>query len=167
MKHWRITKYDPVYRDGSGAYRREDWTAYDDIGRTFNGVVLSEANYLQIEDLYVAAAVRFVREAQLPHLVAVDVELGESDLTLVEGMTVGTTDLPAVIRDNLRTLYWCKLEMFPRFYLHFGYDYYMYIGSQVDLPKSVSNTVDSGLFVEACVSPYYTWEELTWEEMGG
>ena len=37
---FRVTKYDPRFRDPSGAYMREEWTAVSDIGRTFGGVTL-------------------------------------------------------------------------------------------------------------------------------
>ena len=39
-------------------------------------------------------------------------------------------------------------------YVHFGYDYYMYIGSEKPLEKEIDSINRSGLFVENMVSPY-------------
>src|SRR5262249_28598228 len=72
-----------------------------------------------------------------------------------EGNTVGAEQLSEVIRSNLRDEIWCKLERLPHFFLHFGYDFYMYIGSHHDLPESVRFAVNTGLFVEECLSPYF------------
>lgn len=41
MHKYRITKYDPQYRDEQGIYIREDWTSYSDIGKTYNGKLLT------------------------------------------------------------------------------------------------------------------------------
>src|SRR5262245_6416722 len=60
---YRVTKYDPAFRDSTGAYVRDEWTSFSDIGRAFSGVVLTEADYQRAEDAYVTAAVAFLREA--------------------------------------------------------------------------------------------------------
>jgi hypothetical protein len=36
MYKYRITKYNPIYRDPEGKYTIEDWTAISDIGKVFN-----------------------------------------------------------------------------------------------------------------------------------
>ena len=71
---FRVTKYDPVHRDRSGAYTRDEWISVGDIGQAFNGVVLTEVEYQRIEDAYVAAAVAFLREAGVPSLVVAGLE---------------------------------------------------------------------------------------------
>ncbi len=56
MKYlYGITKYNPIFRDNRRVYLKDEWTAYSDIGKTFDGVILTETNYLEIEDSYVAA----------------------------------------------------------------------------------------------------------------
>jgi hypothetical protein len=38
----RVTKYDPALRvGGRGAFTGDDWTSVSDVGRTFDGVVLT------------------------------------------------------------------------------------------------------------------------------
>ena len=62
--------------------------------------------------------------------------------------------IPILIRLTLRNKIWCKLES-KNSYLHFGYDYYMYIG--VDLPFEVVNNVCTkyNLFCEEFDSPHF------------
>ena len=33
MKKYRITKYNPIYRDDEGKYLIDEWTSYTDIGK--------------------------------------------------------------------------------------------------------------------------------------
>lgn len=120
MRHWRITKYNPLYRDNRGAYKKDEWISYDDIGRTFDGVVLSKNTYEEMEARYIAAAMHFVGEAQLEYLEAVGVEARKKVDALSEGKNVDIADLPNIIREIFRNRIWCKLERYPIFYLHFG-----------------------------------------------
>lgn len=48
MYMYRIAKYD-LNNYENGIYTGADWTNYSDIGRTFNGVELTEKVYLHIE----------------------------------------------------------------------------------------------------------------------
>ncbi len=63
MPEYRITKYDPAHRDAAGAYTRTTWTTFGDVGRSFEGVVLTPAAYAAVEDAYVDTAVAFLRES--------------------------------------------------------------------------------------------------------
>src|SRR6266404_642468 len=123
MKHWRVTKYNPAFRDSSGAFRGDDWIGFGQIGRVFRGTVLTLAEYKQVEDRYVNAAMHFAIEAAVRELVALDVEGGAPDFHLSEGMPISIPSVPSIIRPILRSEVWCKLECRPLFYLHFGYDY--------------------------------------------
>jgi len=42
---YRVTKYDPAWRDASGAYIVDEWTSVTDIGRAFGGRPDSHARY--------------------------------------------------------------------------------------------------------------------------
>jgi len=62
--------------------------------------------------------------------------------------------LARVVRLILRELIWCKLRAREGFYIHFGWDYYMYSGG-VELDTETRSAItDSGLFVERFKSPY-------------
>jgi hypothetical protein len=53
----------------------------------------------------------------------------------------------------LREEFWCRLETEDRF-LHFGYDYYMYVGVKTTCSASITFAREVGLFVEQFDSPY-------------
>ncbi|UMP00020.1 hypothetical protein [Amycolatopsis sp. EV170708-02-1] len=58
----------------------------------------------------------------------------------------------AMLRDNGA---WCRLEAEDRFFVHVGYDQYMYIGSDQPCGRGIALTTASGLFAEPVDgSPY-------------
>ena len=56
MNGWRITKYNPAFRDERGVYLKDEWTSVSDVGKSFDGVVLTFKEYREIEDNYVSTA---------------------------------------------------------------------------------------------------------------
>jgi len=77
------------------------------------------------------------------------------DLNLIEeGMNVSTEALESICRLVLRETIWCRLETEEGFYIHFGWDYYMYVGSPVASETSVIYGSQQGLYIEAMLSPY-------------
>ena len=40
MNHYRISKYSPEYRQ-NGVYLKDEWTSIADVGKTFDGVMMS------------------------------------------------------------------------------------------------------------------------------
>src|SRR5438876_10123615 len=65
MFGWRITKYDPAYRNAAGAYLKDEWTSVSDIGKSFDGKALTVEEYRSVENAYVSTALRFLSEANL------------------------------------------------------------------------------------------------------
>ena len=63
-------------------------------------------------------------------------------------------DAENLFRMVLREQLWCKFEWQRQAYLHFGWDFYMYIGVHRSCPKSIYYAAGQGLFVEPFVSPY-------------
>jgi len=55
MYKYRITKYNPLFRDDNGRYLIEDWTAISDIGKRYNGNILTASHYMKVEDKYINA----------------------------------------------------------------------------------------------------------------
>ena len=54
MTKVRISKYNPKYRV-NGAYVKEEWTDYSDIGNIFDGHVFTFEDYLKMELNYLNA----------------------------------------------------------------------------------------------------------------
>lgn len=154
MFKYRVTKYDPAFRDRLGRYRREEWTSVGDVGRSFGGVVLTREEYQRVEDAYVEAALAFLREVNCTSLVAVGVENhGGSPSAPAEGRRLAGPPLAEVIRRLLREEFWCRLEG-DNCFLHVGYDYYLYVGVPSPCPQASLLASRLGLFVEECPSAY-------------
>lgn len=156
MFEYRVTKYDPALRDPQGAYTRDEWISVSDIGRSFDGVVLTEANYRWVEDAYAAAAVGFLREAGVTSMAVTGLEPvpGAAPPRFANGAVLGLAALDEVVRQMLREELWCWLEGADAF-VHVGYDYYMYLGVPVPCPRAAELAEKSGLFVEPFESPYH------------
>jgi hypothetical protein len=151
---FRVTKYDPAHRDRRGAYTRDEWTSFGDIGRAFGGVVLTEAEYRRVEDAYANAAAAFLREAGVPGLAVAGLENHAGvPLPFAESSLLGPAEAAEVVRRVLRDEFWCRLEGAGAF-VHLGYDYYMYVGVPVACPGAVAQARQFGLFVEPFRSPY-------------
>lgn len=157
MYQYRVTKYDPQYRDSSGAFRRDDWTAVSDVDLTFNGVKLTPQRYVAVENAYVESALAFLTESRVETLTIDSLEnhrgYSDSDLMLADGRVCSLLEIADVARLNLRSSIWCRLVGSDAF-LHFGYDYYMYVGVPIECPASIDFATRSGLFVEPFESPY-------------
>jgi hypothetical protein len=168
MTGFRVTKYDPRFRRPDGTYSRKEWDDIADIGRSFDGRVFELAEYLRVEDCYVRSVAAFMKAVGLKKLRVVDLEtypppkrssrpprIAEENLIHVgsvkEGLEVSGDDLDWVVRLVLRSALWCRLEGAGGFYVHFSWDYYMYIGS--DAMTKPPKGIPDGIFVEEWESP--------------
>lgn len=154
---------------------KEEWTSVSDIGREFEGVLFTRDDYMTMEDSYVRIVRSFASESDVVSLAASDIEIFYSSVTeaviyqssvglvdnlqpIVENLNSGTeysgVDLEKVIRCNLREMVWCRLCSGSSFFVHFGYDYYVYIGSFHQCSRSIELAGTLGLFVEDIISPY-------------
>jgi hypothetical protein len=150
---YRITKYDPAARlEGRP---RTEWTAFSDIGRTFGAGPLTQAAYEAVEAAYVAAAVSFMREAGVSCLAVRGLEGGaQAPLPCREGETLALDQAARLMAGVLRELCWCRLES-PLGFVHFGWDYYMYVGVASPCPDAARRAAEAGLFVEEMRSPHH------------
>ncbi len=151
----RITKYDPADRDDRGVYRGPE----DVVG-----------DHGPVEAAYLAAVTAFAQDTDVTRLTIRDPAVSGSvhfgaeppvdghglrglfppDLTGYHDgaritLDVGRELVRAMLRDNGA---WCRLEADDRFFVHVGYDQYMYIGSARPCGRAVALTTASGLFVE-------------------
>lgn len=69
LHKYAITKYNPKFHDGKKRYINEDWTAISDIGKSFEGEVLTVENYRQVEDSYINAIHLVMEFLGVPYLV--------------------------------------------------------------------------------------------------
>lgn len=159
MHRFRVTKYDPSLRAETGAYTKNEWTSFSDVGRQFDGETLSEAEYLRVESAYVEAARAFLGEDGASEFRVVGLEIrGDRPNPPIEGSLVPVHQVESIARSVLRNEFWCKLEADGQF-LHFGWDYYMYVGVVSPCERAIQQATDLGLFVEEYDSPYLSEEE--------
>jgi len=155
---YRITKYDPKNRDENGRYIQTEWTSFKDVGNTFGTFVLSEQEYHRVEDAYVSSALAFLNESGIRKLSLVEVQkpnaIQLAQLELHDGGICKIEDAEELFRAALREQFWCKFEWQSEAYVHFGWDYYMYVGVSHDCPNAIAYAEGLGLFVEPFVSPY-------------
>jgi hypothetical protein len=151
---YRVTKYNPTFRDSSGAYTRDEWTSVGDIGRAFDGVELTRGQYERVEDAYVTAALAFMREAAIPQLTVRGLENASGlPLQFSEGDALPLEQIALVLRRALREEFWCRLEADEAF-VHVGWDYYMYLGVPHPCPTAQRHAENLRLYVEDFASPY-------------
>jgi len=154
MLEYRVTKYNPAYRDPSGAFLVVEWTSASDLGHSFGDGVLTPDEYRRVEDAYVAVALSFLRvSGQMSLTVAALENKRRYPIRFSDGSAIGLEQLGSVIRLVLREEIWCRLDG-PSGFLHFGWDYYMYIGVSYPCPESQELAEHLGLFVEEFPSPY-------------
>jgi hypothetical protein len=148
---YRITKYDPSRRNAAGAYTVDEWTSVSDIGRK-----VSRQAYEQTERLYLKAIEAFLSEAGVKALTVRGLENRKRSRVgrLREGQRITLKQALKVARLILRERIWAKLHAPRRAFVHFGWDFYMYIGSSRPCPAAIDETEKAGLFVEPYHSPY-------------
>jgi hypothetical protein len=173
MNSWRITKYNPVFRNNDGTYGKNTWTSISDIGNLFEDGIFTVEEYLQTENTYIDTVSTFMNYLDISNLRVVELEINSQEckkfiqkypelytdeLTILfssikEGMEFDVTEIANLIRLILREHLWCKLES-EKMFVHFGYDYYMYIGAKNKCEDVLKQIEHMNLFVEEYESPY-------------
>ena len=142
------------------------WTSVSDIGEEHD---LTAEDYLSVEDKMVQLVMHCLEEANIERLNVSEIELTSpvAEAQLAEGLPdvltelgpLTASDIPirladAWIRANLRELIWSKLGAGERLYVHFGYDYQIYIGGPDTCEDLPIKARELGLFVDEFPSPY-------------
>ena len=157
---WRITKYNPANRDGRGVYLMNEWTSYSDIGKHYNGVEFTVAEYEQYEKAYIDSILCLMECNSIETLKIVELEKYEDENaderinSITEGMMLSKKQIKIVAQHVLREKLWCKLVLDKIFYVHFGYDYNMYIGSCKKCEKVIKEIECKNMYIEPFKSPY-------------
>lgn len=153
MNEYRVTKYNPEFRNQYDHYTKDEWTMFKQIGDTFSRIVLTVDEYQRVENAYVQVALSFFRESGLTSLKVAGLEnYQKRTLDFSNDDVLPLDRIGVVIRSILREEYWCRLEENGAF-LHFGWDYYMYIGVPHPCARAEALATELGLYVEECASP--------------
>jgi len=144
---WRVSRYDPALRDEHGSYTARTWTSIADVGAVFEGRELTLDEYQRVEDAYAAAFLAFADEAAVTQLQVRQLEHGGNGLRDRALLTL--SEAAEVLRSMLREQVVCKLESPENdFFVHVGFDLYMYVGSARPCPNAVARARALGLHVD-------------------
>ena len=151
VNQYRVTKYDPKNRV-NGVYTKDEWISMYDVGKTYNGELFTFAEYLKIEGAYLDVIDIVMDELNIG---SVEIKAGERIFSALNNSTLNSREeILMVARGALRGDFWCKIES-KDFFVHFGYDYYMYIGADIEEKKMHEIAEKNGLFAELInESPY-------------
>lgn len=159
---YRVTKYDPAFRNEKGWYLKDDWTAYSDINREYNKETLTLDKYLEVENQYMQAIIQFMKcnkvtAFQVTRITrnfdpAEDPNSSQDMINIYKNIKnrsfVSEEELKNVCKLILRRYLWCLLRNDKNMEVRFSHDYYMFIVSKSMCKKAISNIEKSGLFVE-------------------
>jgi hypothetical protein len=168
MITYRITKYNPIYRDKDGVYLKDEWTAISDIGKSFGKKKLTYMKYLKVEGQYLKALERILSKIDLNTITINEIEkyfYKVNDNTVKdlydENMKIlfnklsdnycftSKDELMNAIKLILREHLWGKIVVKnSNFKVEFGNDLYVYITSE-ELPKELIQSLSNiGVFIE-------------------
>ncbi|WP_303031591.1 hypothetical protein [uncultured Duncaniella sp.] len=143
-----IVKYQPSLYDGNGCYVGDEWTSISDIGNYFNGKELTLGKYLEVENHYVNTILDILNKTGTKYLTiaylesdnVIDQEITPINaelLSFVKGLEanqrIGINKVPLIIKLCLREYVYAVLVNLKRgLQIEFGYDYYMYVHTQLE-----------------------------------
>jgi len=170
MHKYRITKYNPLFRDAEGRFNRDDWTSISDIGKVFDNQVLTIVMYKKTEDSYIKAVHLTMDFLNLPYLHAKNIIKSFPDdqfLALIndniklypkdmlhyyfstnKNEKITHEDIDKHCRFQLREDVGSALIYPQKFKLFIGYDYLMSVHSHIQLDPIFQTIQNLGLFVE-------------------
>ena len=162
MNYYRITKYNPEFRDEKGQYKANSWTSVSDIGKIFVDGILTVEKYKQTEDSYVQAVKIILKEKGISKMTVCGLEKNDGMPEIVfsskeksffervaDKFCVELSEIEIAVRLALREEIWCGLLSDKGdVKIEFGYDYYMYVRCDAVEETTKQMILDMGLFVE-------------------
>ncbi|AZB42172.1 hypothetical protein CEF21_07660 [Bacillus sp. FJAT-42376] len=158
-----------MFRDEAGRYQKNEWTAISDIGKSFDGILLTDEEYISVEDQYVRAVKLIMKFHSLTSLRAANLchsFSNEEFLNLIKpyshlyserlldfysnfnGSQAGLDEVESFCRLQLREDIGVKLFAPRKLKVFIGYDYLMGVYSSKSLNPIIQEISAMGLFVE-------------------
>ncbi|WP_341278980.1 hypothetical protein [Paenibacillus sp. FSL H8-0537] len=171
MINYRISKYDPKLRDRAGRYMPEDWIAISDIGKAFNGEILTNERYTSVEDSYVNAVLMIMDYTQIPYLTVNNIRKNFNDnvfehtanrfskhysskdikdvyYNLKNGKKYTAQQIESIIRLLLREDVGMEVFYENELKVFIGYDFLMGVHTLKSIESIIPSIENMGLFVE-------------------
>ena len=165
MYNYRVTKYNPAYRNEEGFFTKNEWTSLYDIGKEYEGKVFTLDEYINVESFYIEALKIFMNASKNTSLTVKSLEKVSKELVIDKNKQIYSNEminLYDTVKENdvlhdeqihnlcrliLREHLWCLLQG-NNFQIEFGYDYYMYIMSKSKEKQIINKVTRIGLFIE-------------------
>ncbi|HDT8158595.1 TPA: hypothetical protein RD691_002866, partial [Enterococcus faecalis] len=157
------------FRDENGKYIINEWTSYSDIGKKFEGEIFTLGDYKLVELKYINTVLEIAKILDVNSFLLTQFEKSRDIDTLTEdneflkkmynnlnkNKQIQIDNIPLVMKLLLREFVWGKLVN-EQLVIHFGYDYYIYIGVNKENIEDVEQIIKRhGLFYEEkSTSPY-------------
>ena len=151
MNNYRRTKYNPQLRV-NGKYLLDEWTSISDIGKIISNREFTMKEYERVEQSYISFIFRVLSICDIKALTINQLE-NRNRLKWSNKQLLNISQIKLFVKDCLREKCWGKLET-NNFYIHFGYDYYMYIGTNIERNIIQEIALKFELYVEDYKSPY-------------
>lgn len=150
MYSYKITKY---YSKNKIDHIYDEWTSIYDIGKEYGEKIFLYEEYIKTEDKYIETILSFVNLNKIKYMTIEGLEKNALDKIVydeydlqIEGLISNIQNKQKIDIDNigllaraiLREKIWAKLYNSDKLYIHFGYDYYMYIGSKAKPKKKLN-----------------------------
>lgn len=152
MYKYRISKYNPKYRDENGSYTKDEWTQFSEIGKKINGKILTEKSYLKVEGSYIKILLSFLKENNIFELKITRLQNSKktklNEKIIKQNSVYQLKDLEKLFRLNLREEVWCKFKSKDGVSIDFGWDYYVYVGVRSESNKTKKLALKYNLFIE-------------------
>lgn len=143
MNKYRISKYNPKYRNQKGVFLNNEWTSYWDIGKTYSGKIFYEYEYLNIEKLYCNCIISILKTLEINKMIINNLEKHSLDkrekevlksldalnvfYNIKNNLIINIDNIYILLQLLLREILWCKLKTTSNFKIVIGYDMYVYI----------------------------------------
>ncbi|MBR3875567.1 MAG: hypothetical protein IKJ25_02180 [Clostridia bacterium] len=116
-----------------------------DVGKMYDGKTFTFEEYLTVEKSYLNVIKKILQGVNIKR---VRIKQGENMYSkLNNSVLCSQEEVLLVARGCLREEFWCKLVS-KDFFVHFGYDYYMYIGANIEEDHMSEIARENGLFSE-------------------
>ncbi len=152
MNECRISKYNEKFRI-NGIYTKDEWTSIGDIGKKYDNIIFTYDEYQKVESSYLNVIKNVFNTVEAKYLQIQGLEDYKHVCKYIDKQIVELNDIINISQDCLREKYWCRLEA-DKMFIHFGYDYYLYIGSHLTYDEMKKIVNEQGLYIEKRKSPY-------------
>ena len=172
MNRYRISKYDPSFRDERGYFTGEDWTSFSDIGKEYHGTVLTDLQYAAVEAKYIDAVTTVLCQNQVHTMIVGKLEKRSSPAALKEmlgrchlpfppsdaafvsrikdGAHLDMAEIEKAVKLVLRDCFWCELSSETGdATVEFGYDYYIYLQGVTIDADTIASFRSEGIYIES------------------